>query len=334
MPRSVLMEFQQMKFFAQESPAKKCFFSHSGKLIVVDEGCRIALFEGGRSTPIIEEIEGSAACLTFSADGSLILFCIKKDDVDKYFYIWNVNTSTLTGPLCFDHSIRIDMHVDCCCFSLDSSKLFFCNAFSVLILKHEPHNVDVTTLHKRSTRSPKSYICSHCTVSSDDKLLACCIGNEIFIFLVTDPDRFYKVPHHHLGQIQYCKFLGGKRYLLSYGIDGLMFLFDLVEQQPIAYLRHDSCIRMAISPNEDKIVCLESSGKMSVITLHGLESDLILDLELLLRANDASPGARLVAALVQNEGEDGPYLIYEDDLMSLESSDECASEDEISITSD
>ena len=279
MPPSELMEFQQMKFFAQEFPVKKCFFSHSGELIVVDEGCRIVLFQGEKFIPIIEEIEGSVACLTFSADNSLILFCIKKDDVDKYFYIWNVNTSTLTGPLCFDHSIRIDMHIDCCCFSSDNSKLFFCNAFSVLILKHEPHNVDFTTLHKQSTRSPNSYICSHCTVSSDDKLLACCIGNEILIFLVTDPDKCYKVPHH-LGQIQYCKFLGGKRYLLSYGIDELMFLFDLVEQQPIAHFRHDSCIRMAISPNEDKIVCLESPDKMTVITLQGLESDLVSDLEL------------------------------------------------------
>ena len=145
------------------------------------------------------------------------------------------------------------MHVDCCCFFLDSSKLFFCNAFSVLILKHEPHNVDVKTLHKRSTRFPKSDICSHCAVSSDDKLLACCIGNEILIFLVTDPHRFYIVPHHHLGQMQYCEFLGGKRYLLSYGIDGLMFLFNLI-----------LCITMAISPNEDKIVCLECPRRMTV----------------------------------------------------------------------
>ena len=60
-----------------------------------------------------------------------------------------------------------------------------------------------------------------------------------------------------------------------------MFLFDLVARQSIAYLRlSESCISIAISPNEDKIVCLESPGKMSIITLCGLESDFISNLEL------------------------------------------------------
>ena len=67
------------------------------------------------------------------------------------------------------------------------------------------------------------------------------------------------MPHNHQGKIEFCKFLCGKRYLISYGMDRLMFLFDLVARQSIAYLRlYESCVSIAISPNEDKIVCLES----------------------------------------------------------------------------
>ena len=46
MPPSELTEFQLIKVFAREFPAKKYFFSHSGGLIAVDEGGRIVLFEG------------------------------------------------------------------------------------------------------------------------------------------------------------------------------------------------------------------------------------------------------------------------------------------------
>ena len=82
-------------------------------------------------------------------------------------------------------------------------------------------------LKKRSLTSYKTDICSHCTVSSDDKLLACCIADKILIYSVDDTDKFYKLRHQHFGQIQYCKFVGGNRYLISFGIDELMFLFDL-----------------------------------------------------------------------------------------------------------
>ena len=288
------MEFQDLKFFEPKFQARKCFFSHGGDLIVVDEGSRIVLLKSGNSTPIKEEIEGSVACLTFSADDSLILFCILTNDDDQYFYIWSVNTSTLTGPLCLDRSVKFNMHVDCCCFSSDNSKLFFCGASSFLILKHEVNNGAVTTLQKRCINSHPSDICSYCTISCDDKLLACCIANKILIYSVDDTDKFYKLPHQHFGQIQYCKFLGGNRYLISFGIDGLMFLFDLFQDQSIAYLRHDFCIGMAFSPNEDKMVCLESPDKISLIDLQRPEYDWISNLELPSKANHTPQGAHLV----------------------------------------
>ena len=270
--------------------AKKFLFSHSGGSFVADQGGSILFFNVEKSSvsAIKEGIKGSVACLAFSADDSLLLFCIEEPYVDECFCIWDINTSTLSSP------IRLE-HVDCCCFSSNNKKLFFCNAFSVLIFEHERHNADFTMLQELNIHSPKSDICSHCTVSCDDKLLVCCIANEILIYFVDDPDRFYKVPHNHLGQVQYCKFLCGKRYLISYGMDGLLFLFDLVNWQSIAYLKQESCISMAISPDENKIVCLESSGQVSVIGLSGLQSDLIKNLELPLQANHAPPRSSLIA---------------------------------------
>ena len=296
-------------FQSETIGAKNFLFSHRGGSLVLDQGGSILFFNVQKSSvsTIKEGIKDSVACLTFSADDSLILFCIEEPDVDQCFYIWDVNTSTLSSPIHLDRSVGFEKRVDCCCFSSDNTKLFFCNAFSVLIVEHERHNVDFTTIQKLSIHSLKSDICSHCTVSCDDKLLACCIANEILIYSFDDPDRFYKVPHNHLGQVQYCKFLYGKRYLISYGIDRLLFLFDLVEWQSVAYLKHESCISMAISPDGNKIVCLESSGQMSVIGLRGLQSDLITNLELPLQANHVPPRACLVPSLVP-EAEGDRYL--------------------------
>ena len=315
--------------------AKKFLFSHSGGSFVVDRGGCILFFNVEKSSvsAIKEGIKDSVACLTFSADDSLILFCIEEPDVDQRFYIWDANTSTLSSPIGLNPCVGFEKHVDCCCFSSDSKKLFFCNAFSVLIFEHERHNADFTMLQKLTIHSPICDICSHCTVSCDNKLLVCCIANEILIYFVDDPERFYIVPHNHLGQVQYCKFLCGKRYLISCGIDGLLFLFDLVQRQSIAYLKHESCISMAISPDGNKVVCLESSGQMSVIGLRGLQSDLITNLELPLQANRVPPRACLVPSLVP-EAEDDPYLIPGDYLTSSGSSDEYESEDEMDITSE
>ena len=77
--------------------------------------------------------------------------------------------------------------------------------------------------------------------------------------------------HDHLGKVEYCVFLRGNRYLISYGIDGIVFLFDFVEKKSTAYVRLESIsiISMALlSHDEDKVVCLESSGKVSVINLY------------------------------------------------------------------
>ena len=114
-------------FQSETIGAKKFLFSHRGGSSVVDQGGRILFFNVEKSSvsAIKEGIKDSVACLTFSADDSLILFCIEEPDVDQCFYIWDVNTSTLSSPIGLNPSVGFEKHVDCCCFSSDSKKLFF-----------------------------------------------------------------------------------------------------------------------------------------------------------------------------------------------------------------
>ena len=60
----------------------------------------------------------------------------------------------------------------------------------------------------------------------------------------------------------------------------MVFLFDLFLWESVAFARLESTIAMSISPDEDKIVCLESSGQAVLINLHGLKSGLPLDFQL------------------------------------------------------
>ena len=204
---------------------------------------------------------------------------------------------------------------------------------------NEPTIIVSLSLAIPSINSSASDVCSHCTVSSDNKLLACCIANEIFLYPLNDPDNFLKVAHNHQGVIQYCTFLFGSHYLLSYGIDGLVFLFDLVKWKTIAYLRQESIISMAVSPDEDKIICLESSGKLNLIHLHGLERWFPSHFELSSNLISAERNYEAQAACVLNasfdmESEEEDYLFDEEDQISPYSSESSDSPDELCIITD
>ena len=267
--------------YSSKIHVKKSVFSHDGKLIAMHQSREILLFSCKGEfhwlvVTVTEECEHTVSCLTFSADDSLLLFCIEKTNDDQSFYVWEIKNKVLTGPITLPLPIILPlcgMHVDCSCFSSDNVKLYLCHATSVLILEY-PYKVVSHSIRIPNFNSWASDICSHCTVSSDNKLLVCCIANEILIYPLNDPDNFWNVPTNHSCKIEYCKFLKGNRYLISYGIDGLVFLFDLVKWKSIAYARQESIIRMAVSPDEDKVVCLGSSAEVSIINLHGLRCGL------------------------------------------------------------
>ncbi|XP_028407378.1 uncharacterized protein LOC114530010 isoform X2 [Dendronephthya gigantea] len=262
---------------------KKCTFSHDGKIIAMHQGSELILFKGGKFLcsvfNIKEEREYRIPYLIFSTDNSLLLFCIQKGDGEIYgqpFYVWDVTNRV------FSHLIRLPyttMRIESVCFSSDITKLYFCNAMSVLVLDYPPNSsfnlVHMPNVHRIAYRK-----CNYCTVSSDNKLLACCIGNKILILPVNGSNSFWNVPNNHTGRIEYCKFLRENRYLISYGVDGVVFLFDLSVWKSIAYVSQESIISMAMSPDEDKIVSLGSSGEIRMVKLFGLKYGLPPNFEL------------------------------------------------------
>ena len=316
----------RMLDYWQKIYVKKCIFSHDGKLIALHQSCEILLFNNVGEFlcsvfKVTEECEHTVSGLTFSADDSLLLFCIEKSKDGQSFYVWEINNKVLTGPIVLP--VPHTMHVDCSCFSSNNAKLYFCNATSVLILEY-PSEVVSCSIQIPNFNAGASDICSQCTVSSDNKLLVCCIANEILIYPLNGPDTFWNVPTNHSGKIEYCEFLKGNRYLISYGIDGLLFLFDLFEWKSVSYARQESIIRMAVSPDEDKVVCLGSSAQFSIINLHGLKGDLPSNFQLpsnfsLPERNHKQQGRQITAPPVQVEFEEDFFDEY--DLISSYSSE-------------
>ena len=92
---------------------------------------------------------------------------------------------------------------------------------------------------------------------------------------------------------------------MSYGVDGVVLLRDLNDRQTVAYARitqgMESIVRVAVSPEEDKVVCLTSDYRLNVIKLCGLKCDNLSEVPL---ANtNASENANHFASHEQlNEG--------------------------------
>ena len=127
---------------------------------------------------------------------------------------------------------------------------------------------------------------THCTVSPENDLLACCITDKIFLFpLKTSTDQCVEqLPCAHLGKVEFCQFLKGNRYLISYGVDGTVFLWDLSEWKAVAFVKialgRESIISMAVSSEEDKLLCATSFHRLKIIKLCGLKEKILSKLPL------------------------------------------------------
>ena len=127
----------------------------------------------------------------------------------------------------------------------------------------------------------KANIITYCTVSRNNDLLACCVVDRILLYSLnspTNPELFLKLPRAHLGKVEFCRFLNGKRYIISYGIDGTVFLWDLLEQRAISFIRIpiecENISFMTVSPKEDKVVGCTSFGRFFQITLNELNAEI------------------------------------------------------------
>ena len=259
----------------------KCVFSLDGKLIVFQQETRKDLHcasecSGFHCTVFEAESGVTDACVKFSADGDLLLICIQENLKRPLFYVWDVRKQVMYDPF---KSPGLPT-VDCFCLSSDAGKLVLCGGYyEIEIWEFNKHPCRLLkTLEVE--RFYKSVRFSQCTVSLDNELLVCCIGNLIFLYSlsVANVHSSRRILHGHLGKIEFCRFLKVNRYLISYAVDGMVFLWDLTESKAIAFTRikqgEEKIASMALSPEEDRLVCFFTSDQVCVIKLYKLESAL------------------------------------------------------------
>ena len=256
--------------------AKKAVFSPDGKLIATHRGTKILLLDYPTVlySSLVGDCEHITSYLTFSPNSSLFLYCIPSSNNQPLFYVWDVRkkvmSATFSSPLG-------PQPVHCCCFSADSTKLVLCCAFQISIWEYRERPCRLVENVEPFGPFNEFVKFSHCTASSDNELLACCIVDRILLYPLNAAARdqtILQLPRAHLGRIEFCQFLKGTRYLISNGVDGTVFLWDLCEWKAIAYARvaqgAESIASLAVSPKEDEVVCFTSFGRMTRIKLCGL----------------------------------------------------------------
>ena len=272
---------------APGSPAlyvKKCVLSSDGKLIAIHDhyGSKVHLYSFVNSK--VKEFpfnvfeskdESTVTCFSFSADCALLLFCIRTSRGDL-FYEWdneNKVSNSFKSPVL--------LTVDCFCLSSSKRMLILCGEYHIEIWEYDKHPYRL--LIRLAVEKPyNSAKFSQCTLSSDNQFLACCIADLIVLYSLraSDIDTSKRVLRGHLGIIEFCRFLKRNRYLISYGVDGMVFLWDISEVKAVTFARiageQESIATMALSPEEDRAVCFTSSGRVCMIKLCGLGSALSL----------------------------------------------------------
>ena len=253
--------------------AKKCVPSPDGKLIAIQQETKIELYsiaQSGRIHSLVfkEDFGFTDVCLTFSADGTFLFFCVQDNFGEPHFYVLDVQKKAMLVSF-KSPGLRA---VECFCLSSDKRNLILCGEYEVDVWEYD-------TLPGRLLKKSgvEKFEFSQCIVSLDNELLVCCIANVIFVYSlhVADFHSSKRVLRGHLGKIEFCKFLKVNRYLISYGVDGMVFLWDIVESKAAGFARIalglENIVSMAVSPAEDRVVCFLSSDRVCVINLCKLE---------------------------------------------------------------
>ena len=260
---------------------KKYVFSPDGKRIALQQQNKIMLHcvaESNQLPCTVFETEGGVmdARLKFSNDSSLLFVCIQDDFKGPLFYVWDVKRQSMSesfkspGP----------PTVDCFCLSPDLNKLILCGGgYEIEIWDFKKHpRCLLKKMEVEGFYNPVKF--SQCNVSLDNELLVCCIANLIYVYnLPVSHSKIHssrRILRGHVGKIEFCRFLNVNRYLITYAIDGMVFLWDVAESKAIGFVRiaqgQEKITSMAVSPEEDRVVCFLSSNRVCVIHLYKLES--------------------------------------------------------------
>ena len=263
---------------SQLSHIENWVFSPDGKQAACNQGNKIQLYSTVHSIETLctllegDFLDTDLVCLTFSTDNILLLICIQDGKNEPRYYEWDVENkvmSSFKSPL---------LTVECFCLSSDKTKFIVCGEYDVEIWKY--NKGPICLVARGGVAQTLSVRFSFCTVSLDNELLVCCIANIIIVFRLCAPDVFSsrQILRGHIGRIESCKFLRVNRYLISYGVDGMVVLWDLTKARAVEFFRighgHGNIVSMAVSPEEERVVCFASSGRVYVIRLCHLECPL------------------------------------------------------------
>ena len=273
-----ISEFSLSRFLSWGSHIENFVFSHDGKRAAWRQGNTIQLCSVLWSVYIprtfleVDILDTDLVCLTFSANSILLLICIQDGKNEPRFHEWDDEKEIMShfkSPL---------LTVECCCLSSDKTKFILCGESEIKIWEYNKGPIHL--LARGGIAQKSSVRFSYCAVSLDNELLVCCIANIIIVVRLCVPDVFSskQIFKGHVGRIEFCKFLRVNRYLISCGVDGMVFLWDLIQAKAVGFVRiaqgHENIVSMAVSPEDKRIVCFTSSGRVCVVRLWNLRSAL------------------------------------------------------------
>ena len=265
-------------------PVKSVVFSRSGALIACHLGPKLYVCKIFGAFPYLlceDRCECDSCHLTFSPDSTLLLHYIQNSNDDPRFQVWDVHSRTLLVTFDFPFVESLLPPLDCCCLSSDKTKLIVCGGFVIEIWEYDASACRLITRIENPVFISKYSKFTHCTVSPETNLLACCITDRIALCPMKTPTdkSIWLLPPAHLGKIEFCQFVKGGRYLISYGVDGNVFLWDLDKCEAIAFAKlcqgRESIKSLCRSCKADKFFFLTSSGRFGVLILCGLEHSIL-----------------------------------------------------------
>ena len=246
----------------QSLTVKNCALSSNGRLIAIHQESKIELYSFTESKLkfLYSKCESTITCFSFLSDSTTLLLCTH----DSYFHVWDIQEDVVSARL----ESRVNLTPECCCLSSD--KVVLCGDYEIEIWEYAEQTCCLIT--RLSVEKP--YNCvrfSQCTLSVDNQFLVCCIADVILVYSLRTANIYSskQVFRGHLGRIEVCRFLKINRYLISYGVDGMVFLWDMSQSKAVGFIRiaegQESIVSMAVSPEEDRVVYFTSIGRVCMI---------------------------------------------------------------------
>ena len=259
------------------SEVKNCALSPNGQLVAIHQGSKLMLYTFTdfslveTRTVFTEEFGYTISSLSFSGDSASLLYCFRVWQSFTRGDVWDVVGKLVSSSL----KSQALVVVECCCISSGKQEIMLCGKYQIEIWKYGERSCHLLTTI-RVEKMYHSLRFSQCIVSSDNQLLVCCIANTILVYRrsALDINSSKRVLLGHLGKIEFCRFLKENRYLISYGIDGMVFLWDTIEFKAVGFERIplDTVACMAVSPDEEEVVCYSYTNLICVVKLCELKS--------------------------------------------------------------